>query len=68
MNNDPFGHIADARHFQNVGRGLLSQAKEPWRKKYWQDYIDKIEEKIRQMEKWEIEYWKSMHTQPGEEK
>lgn len=64
MKLDRFGHIAVARFYLGHGRKSLAQAKTQDSKKIWQDYVDKTEERIKLMEKREIEYWQSFY-QPG---
>lgn len=51
MNSDPFGHIASARHFQNVAR-----------QHGWAEWVVEIEQRIKRMEQDEMEYWQWVST------
>ncbi len=60
VKNDPFGHIAIARFYLEHSYKELKQAKEDYCKKIWQDNINRLQQKINDTEKAEINFWETM--------
>lgn len=61
MSQDPFRHIASAKHFQNAARKELSVCKTERSKKIWKDSIKRYQDRIESLEQSEIEFWASFN-------